>query len=106
MTVETLFLAILPSLCVSVIMLFVNAKQSKAMKESDARAKARKRETLLSMELQMATAKMSYAVAMALKRGHANGEVEEAIEAYEEARKKYLDFLNEHAAEQIGRAHV
>jgi hypothetical protein len=53
------------------------------------------------MELQMATAKMSYAVAMALKRGHANGEVEEAIEAYEEARKKYLDFLNEHAAEHL-----
>ena len=41
---------------------------------------------------------------MALKRGKANGEVEEGIVAYEAARKKYLAFLNEQAAEHLTRA--
>ena len=101
MSIEALIIAILPSLCCSFIMLGVNAKQNKAMKASEERHKAQKKEALLSMELQMATAKMSYAVAMAVKRGHANGEVEEAIEAYEEARKKNNDFLNEQATDHL-----
>ena len=101
MTIETLFVAIFPSLCVSIAMAFFNARQKKREKETDARAEARKKESLLALELQMATAKMSYAVAMAVKRGYANGEVEEAIEAYEEARKKYLAFLNEQATDHL-----
>ena len=101
MTIDTLFVALLPSLCVSIVMALFNRRQTKRDKETDARAEARKRESLLALEMQMATAKMSYAVAMALKRGHANGEVEEAVDAYEEARKKYLAFLNEQAADHL-----
>ena len=44
---------------------------------------------------------MSYAVAMAMKRGHANGEVEDAVDAYEKARAKYLAFLNEQATDHL-----
>ena len=101
MTIEALFVAVLPSLCVSVAMAVFNARQKKREEENKAQAAARRKESLLSLEMQMATAKMSYAVAMAMKRGHANGEVEEAIEAYEEARKKYLAFLNEQAADHL-----
>lgn len=101
MTIDTLIAALLPSLCVSIVMALFNRRQTKRDKETDARAEARKRESLLALEMQMATAKMSYAVAMALKRGHANGEVEEAVNAYEEARKKYLAFLNEQAADHL-----
>jgi hypothetical protein len=101
MTIDTLFVALLPSLCVSIVMALFNRRQTKRDKETDERAEARKRESLLALEMQMATAKMSYAVAMALKRGHANGEVEEAVDAYEEARKKYLAFLNEQAADHL-----
>ncbi|WP_298029653.1 hypothetical protein [uncultured Dysosmobacter sp.] len=82
-------------------MMFFNAKQKKREEELKEQAAARKKESLLSLEMQMATAKMSYAVAMAMKRGHANGEVEDAITAYEEARKKYLAFLNEQAADHL-----
>ncbi len=49
----------------------------------------------------MATAKLAYATAVALRRGRANGEVEEGVEAYETARKKYLDFLNRQATEYL-----
>ena len=38
---------------------------------------------------------------MAIKRGKPNGEVEEAIEAYEEAKTAYYRFLNEQAKEHL-----
>ena len=101
MTLEGFLLAILPSLCVSAVMAVFNARQKKREKETDARADARKRESLLGLKLTMATAKMSFAVAMAVKRGHANGEVEDAMKDYEAARKEYLQFLNEQAADHL-----
>ena len=44
------------------------------------------------LDLQMATAKLSYAVAVALKRGEANGEVEKGVESYEKALEKFQEF--------------
>ena len=38
---------------------------------------------------------------MAVKRGYANGEVEEGVEAYEEAKSNYFKFLNEQATEHL-----
>lgn len=98
---ETFIAAILPSLCVSVIMAVFNSRQKKREKAADERAEARKKESLLALEMQMSTAKLAYATAMALKRGHANGEVEEGIDAYEDSRKKYLHFLNEQATDHL-----
>lgn len=49
----------------------------------------------------MATAKMAFSTAVALKRGYANGEVEEGVEAYENAKKRYVDFLNKQATEHL-----
>lgn len=101
MTVEAFFWAILPSLCVSIVMAAINLRQKKREKEIDARAEARKQESLLSLKLTMATAKMSFAVAMAVKRGHANGEVEDAVADYEAAKAEYVQFLNRQAAERL-----
>lgn len=96
---EAITLAVLPSLLVGVVMLYWQRKQTFRDKEVDARSLARKKEGLLAIEMQMATAKLSYVCAMALKRGQANGEVKDAVEAYEGARGKYLTFLNEQAQE-------
>ncbi len=96
--------AAIPSVLCGVFMAWFNRKQNRKDAQMERRAEARRREGLLSLELQMATAKLSYATAMALKRGKANGEVEEGIVAYEAARKKYLAFLNEQAAEHLTRA--
>lgn len=101
MTIETLFAALLPSLCVSIFMAAFNSRQKKREKETDERAEARKKESLLALDMQMATAKLAYATAMALKRGHANGEVDDGIEAYQSARQNYLHFLNEQAADHL-----
>lgn len=101
MTLETLITALLPSLIVSLVMAYFNSRQKKREKAIDDRAEARKKENLLALDLQMATAKLAYAVAMAIKRGTPNGEVEEGIEAYEEAKKKYLHFLDEQAIERL-----
>lgn len=100
---ETIIAAVLPSLVVSIFMVYFNRRQSKRDKDIDERATIRQQESLLSLELQMATAKMSFATAIALKRGYANGEVEDGIKAYEAAKKKYLDFLNQQATTRIAK---
>ena len=71
------------------------------MTKAEKRAAARQKESLLALELNMSTAKLAYATAVALRRGHANGEVEEGIRAYNEAKKKYVDFLNAQASEHL-----
>lgn len=105
MTIDTLFQSIFPSLLVSVIMLVINTRQKKREAERDRRQEhrvaARNRESVLHLNLQMATAKLSYATAMAIKRGKPNGEIEDGIVAYEKAKKEYLNFLNQQATESL-----
>lgn len=98
---ERLIWAVLPSLLCGVIMAYFNRRQTRREREADKRAEARKEESLLALDMQMANAKLAYATAMALKRGHANGEVEEGIKAYNDARHKYLEFINRQAAEHL-----
>lgn len=97
----TVILSILPSLIVGVTMALFNRAQSRRDRETEARASARKEESLLALDMQMATAKLSYATAMALKRGYANGEVEDGIASYEAAKKSYFEFLNKQATEHL-----
>jgi hypothetical protein len=101
MTLAQVVSAILPSLVVGVFMAFFNRAQKRRDEETESRAAARQKESLLALELNMSTAKLSYATAVALRRGHANGEVEEGMRAYNEAKKKYVDFLNEQANEHL-----
>jgi hypothetical protein len=93
--------ALLPSLICGIFMAHFNRKQKHKDAHVERRAEARKKESLLALEMHMATAKLSYAVAMAVKRGSPNGEIEDGIEAYEAAKHKYLAFLNEQAAEHL-----
>ena len=93
--------AVLPSLVCGVLMALFNRRQNRKDKEVSARAEARKKESFLALEMNMANAKLSYAVAMAIKRGTPNGEVEEGIDAYNEAKAKYFKFLEEQAISNI-----
>ena len=105
MTLETIFQAAVPSLVVSVVMLVINSRQKRRETERDRRQErilaARNRESVLHLNLQMATAKLAYANAMAIKRGRPNGEIEEGVAAYETAKKEYLNFLNQQATESL-----
>ena len=68
------------------------------IKKNDARAqeaqKIKEKGELLNLEMTAANGKLSYACAMAIKRGKVNGEVEDAVNAYEAAKEKYYEFLN------------
>ena len=94
-------LDVLPTIAVGLLMFYWQRKQTRRDAQMNDRAAARKRESLLSLQMMMAGNKLSYAVAMAVRRGKPNGEVEEAITAYKEARTAYTTFLNEQAADHI-----
>ena len=94
-------IAAIPSFILSVFVFYLQRKQNKKDKEAAHKAEIKKKSELLQLEMVMANNKLSYACAMALKRGHANGEVEEAVEAYEKAKTKYYHFLNEEAVEYL-----
>lgn len=98
---ESFLWAVAPSLLVGVIMALFNRRQRHRDAQMDARSEARKRETLLALDLQMATAKLAFANAMAIKRGRPNGEIEEGVTAFEAAKKRYLEFLNEQATNHL-----
>ena len=64
----------------------------------DERAEQRKKESLLTMRLINADTQLTLGVAMAMKHGHANGEIEEGLEAVKTAQKEYQEFNEELAA--------
>lgn len=92
---------LLPSIVTGAVLFYWQRGQKKRDQQQEARTAARKREELLTFNLLTANAKLSYAVAMAIKRGKANGEVEEGVEAYEAAMDEYQAFLHEQAAEHM-----
>lgn len=99
--IHAFVLGLLPSLVTGAIGFYIQRAQKRRDKDMEEKAEARRREYLLMMELEMATAKLSYAVACAIKRGTPNGEVEDGIEAYEAASEKYATFLKEQAIEHL-----
>lgn len=67
-------------------------------KRIDKRAEQRMKESLLTMRLINADTQLTLGVAMAIKRGHANGEIEEGLEAVKAAQEEYQKFNDELAA--------
>ena len=96
MDILTRFLwSILPSILCGVVMFYFQRGQKARDEKEEKRHALREKESLLQLKMELANGKMSYAVAMALKRGEANGEVEEGISAYNEALAAYNNFVNE-----------
>jgi hypothetical protein len=94
-------IAIGQSILVGIVMLYIGHRQEKNNKVAVEQATARRQDNILLLQLVMASAKLSYACAIALKRGVANGEVEEGVAAYNEASKKYDCFLRDTAAAHL-----
>lgn len=57
------------------------------------RAAQRAKEGRLQLAMLNANSKLTVGVAMALKRGHCNGEVEEGLKAIADANEEYEQFL-------------
>ena len=101
--VTAFLLGLLPSVIASCAAYYLQRAQKRRDAHIEEREEARKRESLLNLDMTMAGAKLSYACAMALKRGEPNGEVEDAVEDYETAKTAYYRFLNEQAADHLNR---
>ena len=67
----------------------------------EARAAQRAKEGRLQLAMIHAVGKLTVGVAMALKRGHCNGEVEDGLEAVQKADTEYAAFLESVAVEHL-----
>lgn len=98
---QAIIISITQTIIVSMLIYYLQRRQVKLDEKLQIRSAARKKESLLALELNMANAHLTHAVAIAVKRGRANGEIEEAIELYDKAKKEYFDFINEQANEHL-----
>lgn len=89
MSVSDIIQAALPSLLVSVVMAIFSLRLKKRDAASREREAARLDAENVQVSLLVAAAKLSYALAVAVKRGAPNGEVEDGIEQYKEAMRAF-----------------
>lgn len=95
------FIGLLPSIIAGVAVFYISRNQHRRDEAVEKISNARKCEALLSLEMQMSSNKLAYACAIAIKRGSANGEVEEGIQSYEASKEKYTAFMAKQATEHI-----
>lgn len=67
----------------------------------DTRAEQRAKEGRLQLKMAEANNKLTIGIAIALKTGHANGEVEAGLKAVEEAQDDYRQFLEGLAVDEL-----
>lgn len=72
-------------------------------RRTERRAARRAEESRLSMELMSANCALALTTAKKLAGMHTNGDVEEAMEAAKTAQERYVDFLQQQAAEQVAK---
>ena len=76
-------------------------ERKRLIEEQKEKDKQRATETLLLMELTNANTDLTIGVAMALKNGHANGEIEDGLAAVQAAKQSYQRFHNELVAQKL-----
>lgn len=81
-----------PGIITGIVMAIFSKRQKQQQALHESREDARRKESTLNLDLTFAAAQLAYASAMALKRGHPNGEVEQGIETYEKALAAYRKF--------------
>lgn len=91
----TLLQTVTPSLLVGILLAIWTAKQNRHIQVQNERQNTAKRKDSLQISLLVATAELTYAIAMAIKRGTPNGEVETAIKRYNIAMEKFRTFERE-----------
>lgn len=77
-------------------------RASKERKEAEERARIRAMESRLSMDMMYSTAKLCVGTALAVKRGKANGELDDGLDMVERSTEQYEKFLRDVASDRIG----
>lgn len=91
-TAISFFEAIFPGIVVGIVMSFWTKGQKKKEMFHDKKEKDQIKYDTMRLDLIVATAQLSYATAMAIKRGTPNGEMEAAIEKYEKAMSSFREY--------------
>ena len=86
-------LFLLQLIATTIITYYLKRWLEKRDKRQDKKEEARLEYENVQLEVTNASAKLSYALAMAIKRGSPNGEVESGIDAYNTAMEKQSKFL-------------
>lgn len=76
-------------------------KRKKYDEKAEARSQERAREARLQLAMIAANSELTVGVAVALQRGHTNGEVESGLEAVRAANQEYVKFLEEIAIDHM-----
>lgn len=79
----------------------LNQKIEKSNEEMERKAEQRAKESLLNMKLAHANTQLTIGVAMALKNGHANGEIESGLDEVKKASAEYDSFLRDIAISSL-----
>lgn len=77
----------------AVLVAWVSSKTTKQSAKLDAQAEQRRQESRLALKMQHANTELTVGLAMAMKHGKCNGEVEEGLQAVRDANKAYEAFL-------------
>lgn len=80
----------------------LEAKTAKEERDrAEKRATRRLQESRLSLKLLNANCALTVGTALAVKRGHANGELDDGLKQVAEAQKEYNDFIQAVALEDV-----
>lgn len=93
--ITQMFWAVVPGIIVGVVMAVWNKRQKDHETRREEHEKQAERGQVLQISLLVASASLSYAVAMAIKRGRPNGEVEEGIKQYNCAMERFREYERE-----------
>ena len=84
----------------------IHAKEAREERAEAERCAARRvRESMLSLKLMNANCALTIGTALAIKRGRANGELEDGLKKVQEAQDEYEDFLKTIALEDLENNH-
>lgn len=93
-----MFWAVVPGVIVGIVMAVWNKRQKDRENRREEHERQADRGQVLQISLLVASASLSYAVAMAIKRGKPNGEVEEGIRQYNRAMERFREYEREQVA--------
>lgn len=79
-----------------------DAKSAQERQQAEERARIRAMESRLSMDMMYSTAKLCVGTALAVKRGKANGELDDGLDMVERSTEQYEKFLRDVASDRIG----
>ena len=102
MDIISIIISIGASVISGLALFFLQRYFKKKEKREAERDRVRRRENVLLMKSLDAVGKLTYANAIAIRDGKTNGEMHEAMEAYNESKEEMYDYILEQNSKIIG----